>query len=509
MTVDQLFREFLTGRRNFGALGEDLKTLAAGSASGRNAVDDVMNDLVNAGRLPKDLAQILKASLASSPASSAADPGWLDPPTETRSAAAPAAARPVGGQHPLPLPGPYPAAAMPVEAVARAAASPIGTPRPSPLLGPAASADVPVPPVGTLQAQVDDVVLSNLASDFQSYRTRRRGKTDAADGAQDRLLDSALQSFRGMRLRRDAAKASEGSGRAFAMTEDTASRDAQPARVGTILKDRFVLDREIGRGGMGVVYRAVDRRRLEASHQQPYVAVKLLSSEIRRNPETLRALEAEARRVQDLAHPNIVTIFDFDRDGQTLFVVMELLQGRPLDVVLDEAGASGIGFEHSRSLVEDMCRGLAHAHRRGVIHCDLKPANVFVLETGAVKLLDFGLAIASRGGTFEPTLLEGYTLAYASPEILEGAPRHPADDVYALGCIVHLLLTGRHPFDRSSALDARDKGLRPVRPHRIPRPAWEALRRALSFERGTRPADAEAFGAAYFSKGLRGWFRRS
>ena len=474
MSVDGLFREFLTGRRNFASLSEELAKLVTGSSSGRRAVDEVMGDLVNKGRLPHDLAQIIRTSVDSA-TPPAGEPDWLDPPTEVRAAGNPAV--------PMPLPGALPSPPSPLSAV-------------------------PVPPVETLRAQVDDVILSSLTSDFQAYRKRDQGKPPKGDATQDRLLDSALQSFRGMRMRRDAAKASEGSGRGFDLAAEATPDGGRAPGVGTILKNRFVLDREIGRGGMGIVYRAVDRRRLEASHQQPYVALKLLSNEIRRGPDALRALEAEARRAQDLAHPNIVTIFDFDRDGANLFVVMELLQGRPLDAILKEAEPSGLGFDQSHSLIEGICRGLAHAHDRGVIHCDLKPANVFVLDSGDMKILDFGLAIASRGGAFEPALLDGYTLAYASPDILEGAARHPSDDVYALGCLVYVMLAGRHPFGRASALEAREKGLKAERPRQVPRLAWQAVRRALSFDRSARQPDADAFRRAYFAKGLRGWFRR-
>ena len=479
MSVDSLFREFLTGRRSFAALVEDLTSLTAGSPSGLAALDDVMTDLVNAGRLPNDLAQILRASLGAAGPRQAGGTDWLDPPTEIRA---------IGPVPTLgPRPGPRGGQPMPV------------------VPGPG---EAPLPPAGSLHTQVDEALLSTLTGDFKAYRQRGRRKAVPDDAVQNRLLDSALESFRGVRLRRDATKAAEGTGRSFELPAETTTGEERSVGVGTILKGRFVLDREIGRGGMGIVYRAVDRRRLEASHQQPYVALKLLSADMRRSPETLRALEAEARRAQELSHPNIVTVFDFDRDAAHIFVVMELLQGRPLDAVLGEAGPSGLGFEASRRLVDEICRGLAYAHERGVIHCDLKPANVFVTDPGGIKILDFGLAIAKRGGSYEAAALDGYTPAYASPDILEGKPRHPSDDVYALGCLVYVMLTGRHPFGRSSAVEAREQRLEAARPDAIPGPAWRSLRRALSFDRDHRQADAELFRAAYFQTGFRTWFRR-
>jgi eukaryotic-like serine/threonine-protein kinase len=187
---------------------------------------------------------------------------------------------------------------------------------------------------------------------------------------------------------------------------------------------------------------------------------------------------------------------------------MELLQGRPLDAVLAETGATGLGFEASRALVDEISSGLAFAHGRGVIHCDLKPANVFVLDSGAVKILDFGLAIASRGGRFEPGLLDGYTLAYASPEMLQEQDRHPSDDVYALGCLVYAMVSGRRPFGTRSALEARDEKLKVERPNRMPGPAWKGLRKSLSLSRDERLPDAASFRSAYFEPGWRGFFRR-
>jgi tRNA A-37 threonylcarbamoyl transferase component Bud32 len=501
VSIEKFFQEFLSGRRSFAALTEALSAMSAEPSLGLAAVDAVMVDLINRGRLPQDLAQILRSALgmkAPAPrdvATATVDietasvapesDAWLDPPTEI------------------------------VAARSRTVTDPASVVRGSryrqepPALRMPESNSLPLPKNAPLHAQVDEAILSSLAGDFKNYRNKNRREPEQRTVVQDKLIDSALESFRGIRLRRDAEKASDGNGRAFDVTaEKRAGSRERGIGVGTILKDRFVLDREIGRGGMGVVYRAVDRRRLEASHHQPYVAVKLLSADVRQSPEMFRAIESEARRAQNLAHPNIVTIFDFDRDGATLFIVMELLTGRPLDAILKDSREAGLGYERSRPLVDEICRGLAHAHEQGVIHCDLKPENVFVLESGAVKLLDFGLAIASRGGVFEPAQVDGYTLAYASPEILSGVARHPADDVYALGCLVYIMLTGRHPFGGCSAREAMAKGMVVSRPIKLPGAAWRALRKALSFERAARPGDAGAFHRAYAAKGFMRWFRR-
>jgi serine/threonine protein kinase len=176
---------------------------------------------------------------------------------------------------------------------------------------------------------------------------------------------------------------------------------------------------------------------------------------------------------------------------------MELLRGRPLDTVLRDM-THGLGISESNALVEGICRGLAYAHARGVVHCDLKPANIFLQEGGSVKLLDFGIATAGWAGGFDLSSLNAYTLSYASPEVLEGAPRDPRDDIYALGCLIYVAVTGKHPFDRASALEARERALKPARPLHLPNHSWRALRRALSFDRSKRAKDAAAFRKEYF-----------
>ena len=471
MTVDDYLREFRAGRRPFPNLIEALRAVDAGGGAGRAGIEAGLADHVDRGLLPNDLAITIRATLDIGKPAPNEDDG-LDPPTEPRRSALAEGAAPL------------PRRSEPIRAA------------------PPTAGEEPPVPADPLRAKVDEVVLSALASDFQRYRRREVGAPPGGEQSSDRQLDTALADFRGARLRRDATKSAEGSARAFNFAALSQSVPETGVAVGAILKNRFVLDREIGRGGMGVVYRAVDRRRLEAMHKQPYVAVKLLTGDVRRSPDALRALEAEARRAQELAHPNIVNTYDFDRDGAHVFIVMELLEGRPLDTVLREK-ADGLGFEASRLIVDGVCAGLAYAHGRGVVHCDLKPANVFVEAGGGVKLLDFGIATAGWAGGFDLASLNGYTLAYASPEMLQGEPRDPRDDVYALGCLIYVALTGRHPFDRASALEARDRGRTPKRPPRIPGAAWAALRGALSLERAKRIKSAGVFQREYFKRSWR------
>ncbi len=104
--------------------------------------------------------------------------------------------------------------------------------------------------------------------------------------------------------------------------------------IGDIIKNRFILEEELGRGGMGVVYKAKDLRKEEAKDRNPYIALKVLNEDFKRNPESFIALQRETRKTQELAHPNIITVYDFDRDGDHIYMTMEWLQGKPLSTLL-------------------------------------------------------------------------------------------------------------------------------------------------------------------------------
>ena len=260
-----------------------------------------------------------------------------------------------------------------------------------------------------------------------------------------------------------------------------------------ILKDRFVLEHKIGAGGMGTVYRAKDLRRVEAHNRHPYVAVKVLNQEFRDHRDAFVALERESSKSQGLSHPNIVSIFDFDKDGDVPFMTMELLEGEELADFLRRY-PSGVPGDIAWSLIEGMCRGLAHAHEAGVVHADFKPGNVFV-NGDTAKILDFGIARAVHkhrdvDDTFDVSTLAALTPAYASREMLIGDAPDPSDDVYSLAVVIYLTLTGRHPYDRERADKAAEYGMVPERPRGLSHRQWRALAAGLTFDRDKRPANA-------------------
>ncbi|MGF6571884.1 serine/threonine protein kinase [Paraburkholderia sp. GAS333] len=273
---------------------------------------------------------------------------------------------------------------------------------------------------------------------------------------------------------------------------------------GDTLNNRFVLEECLGVGGMGTVYKALDLRKLEASDRKPYLAIKVLNVQFRGNPNSLVALQREARKAQVLAHRNIITVYDFDRDGPIVYLTMEYLSGKPLSQLLRTPGYQGMPVRAALPIVRGMCAALAYAHERGFVHCDFKPANVFLTTGAEVKVIDFGIARVfqrpeeeSDATVFDPGSLGALTPAYASPEMIEHREPDPRDDIYALGCITYELLTGHHPFDRLSATQARNADFKPQRPANLDARQWRALRAALSFDRATRMPSVTRFIAEF------------
>ncbi|MDJ0807736.1 MAG: protein kinase, partial [Gammaproteobacteria bacterium] len=278
----------------------------------------------------------------------------------------------------------------------------------------------------------------------------------------------------------------------------------EPA-VGDILKDRFVLEEELGRGGMGIVFKALDKRKEEASDRHPYVALKLLNESFKQHKDSLMALQREARKAQDLKHPNVISIFDFDKDGHdNYFIAMELLDGHPLDKTIKSLRGTGMPKKKALSLIAQMGQALAaaHNHKPGIIHSDFKPGNVFLTTDDQVKVFDFGIARAAKPKAgeakgdvtaFDARTLGALTPTYASLEMLEGQDPDPRDDIYALAIVAYELLSGSRPFGRKPANEALTEQLTPQRIEGLTRRQWKGLQRGLAFRREDRAVSVEAF----------------
>ena len=334
--------------------------------------------------------------------------------------------------------------------------------------------------VPALKAKVADAFLGHYLDGYRTAGKRDRTEENPAD----KQLDQMLGSLKGVRDRRTARRVADGERLAPKLT-GTGTRT--PLKVGAVLKNRFVLEKELGAGGMGTVFRAVDRRKLEAGSDEPYVAIKLLNEELRMDAEAVRSLEREARRTQTLSHPNIINVFDFDRDGRHVYITMEFLDGQPLDrIIRRQYAAPPTDQAATLAMIAGIGRALAYAHGQNFVHADVKPSNVFLVKSSTIKVLDFGLAAAvgppGAGLAEGEDGLSGLTPSYASPERLRGDPPTREDDIYALGCVAYLLLSGQHPFQRTPADKAQMSGMTVPEVPTLTPDQMNALETALAFE---------------------------
>ncbi|MET0499204.1 MAG: serine/threonine-protein kinase [Steroidobacteraceae bacterium] len=280
-----------------------------------------------------------------------------------------------------------------------------------------------------------------------------------------------------------------------------AAQTSGPLRTGMVVRERFVLMEELGSGGMGKVFKARDLRREEAQDRNPFIALKILKAEVSAHPDSFMALQREARRAGSLAHPNVVTVYDFDRDGDRIYMTMEYLEGRPLDSWLRSEYANGIPLAQAWPIVKAIGAALECGHQKRIVHSDLKPGNIYVCNDGVVKVLDFGISrlVRPTDGKTDETIFDpgkrfgGLTPAYASLEMWTHDTPDPRDDIYALACVTYELLTGKHPFGRASARDVKEKKLTPVRPPGLTRPQWESIRKGLALHRAQRTSTVREF----------------
>jgi hypothetical protein len=209
-----------------------------------------------------------------------------------------------------------------------------------------------------------------------------------------------------------------------------------------VLGGRYRLDEPLASGGMGTVYVATDERLGRR------VAVKLLKDELAHDDRFVQRFRREARAAAALSHPNVASVFDYGEDSGTPFIVMELAPGRDLARVLREDGP--LPAARARRIATQMCAALGHAHAAGLVHRDVKPANVIVDADDRVKVTDFGIARATGESTLTATGTVLGSAHYMSPEQASGAPVTPASDVYAAGLVLYEMLTNALPFTGES-----------------------------------------------------------
>jgi tRNA A-37 threonylcarbamoyl transferase component Bud32 len=250
--------------------------------------------------------------------------------------------------------------------------------------------------------------------------------------------------------------------------------------VGDVLRDRYRIRRLLGQGGMGTVFEATDTYRLDLPGEGQRVAMKVLHTDVARREELLAELQVEFQLLQSLSHPNIVRVHEFDRDRDIAFLTMELLSGTQLARILSERNGIPLPRRYSFALIRDLGGALVYAHEHGVVHGDIKPQNIFVTNDGELRVLDFGAT-----SKLNPVATPGY----ASCQVLEGHHPDRRDDVFSFACVAYVLLSGRHPFEMQSALQARLQRIRPSRPAGLSGRQWRALREGLRWDRDARPMD--------------------
>jgi len=289
----------------------------------------------------------------------------------------------------------------------------------------------------------------------------------------------------------------------LAHTESTNSSsftNSASLAVGDILKERFKILEVVGKGGMGTVYKVLDFRKVEAKAKSPYTAIKVLNPAFAKDDLFMTGLQRECEKAQKLSHPNIIRVFDFDRDHDYVFMSMEYLAGQTLSQIIQETNAArGLTLDKAWPIIESMGKALAYAHSNGIVHSDFKPGNVFITETGEVKVLDFGIASRIEKNEADETVFNarehgGLTPGYASFEMWNGSKADPRDDVYSFGLVVYELLTGKHPYDRKEALKVYSNQLKGTKIEPLPvkglsHKQWQLLKSAIEILQEDRPAD--------------------
>ena len=270
-----------------------------------------------------------------------------------------------------------------------------------------------------------------------------------------------------------------------------------------LLAGRYQLERLLGTGGMGRVYRARDLLHEAFGEPNSSVALKLLGEAFSGSPDAHVLLYSEFALTRSLRHEHVVRLYSFEVDTahQLAFFTMELMHGLTLDKLLVEC-PNGLPWAELQPIALQLLEALAYSHQQGVLHGDVKPANVMLGEQG-LRLFDFGLGHGeSQRAAGLPGLsrsrLKAWTPAYAAPELLAGGGLSECSDLYGAACVVYELAHGRR-------LSVREPGQPLVRPRQLPRHCWPALRTAMASDPERRSVCVNALREAMATR-RRPWF---
>lgn len=260
---------------------------------------------------------------------------------------------------------------------------------------------------------------------------------------------------------------------------------------GTILSGRYTLTERIAGGGMGEVWAATD------TVLGRTVAVKLLHPGLSQESDFVERFRAEARHTAALHHPNIATVFDYGEDAGTAYLVMELVVGQPLSQVISERAP--LSAQETASILIQAATALEAAHQGGVVHRDVKPANILITPDGTAKLTDFGISRLVGSAPLTQTGQVLGTAQYLSPEQALGQSATASSDIYSLGVVGHEMLTGTRPFDAGSVVAtalAHVNQPAPPLPDTVPIGVRNVISAALAKDPADRPASAAAVAQA-------------
>ncbi|MCP3684113.1 MAG: protein kinase, partial [bacterium] len=244
---------------------------------------------------------------------------------------------------------------------------------------------------------------------------------------------------------------------AAAPTESSESPRAE-LTTGSVFAKRYKIIEELGQGGMGKVYKAIDNQLNEE------VAIKLIKPEISSDKKTIKRFSNEWKLTRKISHRNVGRMYELMQEGGTYFITMEYVSGQDLKGLIRQTGQLAVGT--TVSIAKQMCEGLSEAHRLGVIHRDLKPNNIMIDKGGNAKIMDFGIARSLSGKSLTKAGAMIGTPEYMSPEQAEGEEIDKCSDIYSLGIILFEMVTGRLPFEGETALSVamKHKGETPKDP---------------------------------------------
>ncbi len=268
---------------------------------------------------------------------------------------------------------------------------------------------------------------------------------------------------------------------------------------GQIIGKYKLLDK-LGEGGMGEVYRGVNMM------VEREVAIKFLRPELANQPQVVERFRSEAVTLAKLNHPNIATLYDFDRQGESFIMVLEFVRGVSLDNVIQQRGV--ISADQAVPIFCQVLDGIQHAHEWGIIHRDIKPANMMLTEKGTLKVLDFGIAriLGTARMTRQGNIIG--TIEYMSPEQVRGMETDARSDIYSLGMLLYEMLTGRCPFDMQNEFELMKAQIEqyPLPPRQlnpaIPEVVEQAIWRSIQKDPAQRFQSASDFRAFLLTAGF-------